>query len=251
MLKPLELISHEALEGWAKKSPMDWNLRDSSDEEVDVVRVGVDQLQPLHDLLGDEVGKVVEAVGLLQAAHLTPRIVARQSVVPTSLDVQGDQVHPEAVVLGLEQVVGQLFAEDVVELLPGLGGQPDQEAVKGSRAVHQLWVEEGGREWDAVRLLAVVVDLFHQAADIAKCYFLVTLALSQQDMYLLQKSLHKRVSESEGSRGEAVDDGGVDLGVVLVVVTVGHGQNVQLRHVLRPKHNRQPLVVCDVLVEWI
>ena len=176
MLKPFELISHEALEGWTKKSPMDRNLRDSSDEEVDVVRVGVDQLQPLHNLLGDEVGKVVEAVGLLQAAHLTPRIVARQSVVPTSLDVQGDQVHPEAVVLGLEEMVGQLLAKDVVELLPGLGGQPDQEAVKSSRAVHQLWVEEGGREWDAVRLLAVVVDLFHQAVDIAKCYFLVNIS---------------------------------------------------------------------------
>ena len=176
MLKPLELISYEALEGWTKKSPMDRNLRDSSDEEVDVVRVGVDQLQPLHDLLGDEVGKVVEAVGLLQAAHLTPRIVARQSVVPTSLDVQGDQVHPEAVVLGLEEMVGQLLTKDVVELLPGLGGQPDQEAVKGSRAVHQLRVEEGGREWDAVGLLAVVVDLFHQAVDIVKCYFLVNIS---------------------------------------------------------------------------
>ena len=228
---------------------MNWNLRDPSDEEVDVVRVGVDQLQPLHNLLRDEVSKVVEAVGLLQAAHLTPGIVARQSVVPTSLDVQGDQVHPEAVVLGLEQVVGQLLAEDVVELLPGLGGQPDQEAVKSSRAVHQLWVEEGGREGDAVRLLAVVVDLFHQAADKVKCYFLAN--KHWQYLNLLQKSLHKRVSESEGSRGEAVDDGGVDLGIVLVVVTVGHGQNVQLRHVLRPKHNRQPLVVCDVLMEWI
>ena len=59
------------------------------------------------------------------------------------------------------------------------------------------------------------------------------------------------MSESEGSRGEAVDDGRIDLGVVLVVVTVGHRQDVQLRHVLRPKHNRQPLVVCDVLAEWI
>ena len=176
MLKSLELISHETLEGWTKKRPMDRNLRDPTDEEVDVVRVGVDQLQPLHDLLGDEVGKVVEAVGLLQAAHLTPRIVARQSVVPTSLDVQGDQVHPEAVVLGLEEMVGQLLTKDVVELLPGLGGQPNQEAVKSSRAVHQLRVEEGGREGDAVRLLAVVVDLFHQAADIAKCYFLVNIS---------------------------------------------------------------------------
>ena len=97
MLKSLELISHEALEGWAKKSPMDRNLRDSSDEEVDVVRVGVDQLQSLHNLLGDEVGKVVEAVGLLQAAHLTPRIIARQSVVPTSLDVHCHKIQSSPV----------------------------------------------------------------------------------------------------------------------------------------------------------
>ena len=147
MLKPLELISHEALEGWAKKSPMDWNLRDSSDEEVDVVRVGVDQLQPLHDLLGDEVGKVVEAVGLLQAAHLTPRIVARQSVVPTSLDVQGDQVHPEAVVLGLEEMVGQLVGHDVVKVLAGLAGKAHQESVEASRSVDKLGVEELLRKW--------------------------------------------------------------------------------------------------------
>ena len=130
---------------------MNWNLRDSSDEEVDVVRVGVDQLQPLHNLLRDEVGKIVEAVGLLQAAHLTPRIVAWQSVVPTSLDVQGDQVHPEAVVLGLEEVVGQLLTEDVVKLLSRLSGKTHEEAVKGSRDVHQLRVEESGREWDALK----------------------------------------------------------------------------------------------------
>ena len=41
-----------------------------------------------------------------------------------------------------------------------------------------------------------------------------------------------RVAKSEGGRGEAVDDGGVDGGVVLVVVAVGHRQDVQLRHVL-------------------
>ena len=95
---------------------MDWNLRDSSDEEVDVVRVGVDQLQPLHDLLGDEVGKVVEAVNFFHPADFSECIVSWQPVVPPSLDVQGNQVHPKAVVLRLEEVVGQLLAEDVVEL---------------------------------------------------------------------------------------------------------------------------------------
>ena len=176
MLKPLELISHEALEGWTKKSPMNRNLRDPTNEEVDVVRVGVDQLQPLHDLLGDEVGKVVETVNFFHSADFSECIVSWQPVVPPSLDVQGNQVHPKAVVLRLEEVVGQLLAEDVVELLPGLGGKTNQEAVKGSRAVHQLRVEEGGREGDAVRLFAVVVDLFHQAVDFAKCYFLVNIS---------------------------------------------------------------------------
>ena len=59
--------------------------------------------------------------------------------------------------------------------------------------------------------------------------------------------MHKRVAKSEGGCGEAVDDGGVDGGVVLVVVAVGHRQDVQLRHVLRAKHNWQPFVVRDVL----
>ena len=67
--------------------------------------------------------------------------------------------------------------------------------------------------------------------------------------YLLQESLHKGVAKSEGGSGEAVDDGRVDGGVVLVVVTIGHWQDVQLRHVLRPKYNWQPFVVCDVLNE--
>ena len=127
MLKPFELVAHKALESWSKERPVHWNLGDSSDEEVDVVGVSVDQLQPLNNLLGDEVGKVVETVNFFESTNLAERIVAGQSVVPTSLDVQGDQVHPEAVVLGLEQVVGQLLAEDVVELLPGLGGKTDQE----------------------------------------------------------------------------------------------------------------------------
>ena len=123
MLKPFELVAHKALEGWSKECPMDWNLRDSSDEEVDVVRVGVDQLQPLNNLLGDEVGKVVETVNFFESADLTECIVAGQSVVTTSLDIQCNQVHPKAVVLGLEEMVRQLLTEDVVKLLSGLGGK--------------------------------------------------------------------------------------------------------------------------------
>ena len=55
------------------------------------------------------------------------------------------------------------------------------------------------------------------------------------------------MSKSEGSSSEGVQYGRVDLAVILVVVTVADGQNVQLRHVVRAQHQGQPLVVRDVL----
>ena len=56
-----------------------------------------------------------------QAAELPEGVIAGQTVVSAPLDVEGDEVHPEALVLGLEQVVGDLLREDVVESLSGLG----------------------------------------------------------------------------------------------------------------------------------
>ena len=56
------------------------------------------------------------------------------------------------------------------------------------------------------------------------------------------------MTESEGSCGEGVEDGGVDLGVVLVVVAVADWEDVQLRHVVGAEDDGQPLVVGDVLV---
>ena len=55
------------------------------------------------------------------------------------------------------------------------------------------------------------------------------------------------MAKSEGSSGEAVEDGGVDLGVVLRIVSIGQRQDVQFLHEICPKNNRQPLVVGDVL----
>ena len=68
-----------------------------------------------------------------------------------------------------------------------------------------------------------------------------------QKINLLEHSLDERVAESEGCAGEGVEDGGVDGGVVLVVVSVGEGEDLQLGHVVRAQHQRQPLVVRDVL----
>ena len=41
-----------------------------------------------------------------------------------------------------------LFAEDVVELLAGLGGEANEELVEGPRPVDQLGVEECRRQRD-------------------------------------------------------------------------------------------------------
>ena len=63
----------------------------------------------------------------------------------------------------------------------------------------------------------------------------------------LQCSLDQGVTESEGRRREGVQNGGVDLAVVLVVVAVGDGEDVELCHVVRAEDQGQPLVVGDVL----
>ena len=55
------------------------------------------------------------------------------------------------------------------------------------------------------------------------------------------------MSESEGSRSEGVQYGGVDLAVVFVAVAVAHWEDVELGHVVRAQHQGQPLVVGDVL----
>ena len=57
-----------------------------------------------------------------KSTELPEGVVARQTVVSAPLDVESHQVHAEALVLGLEQVVGHLLREDVVESLTRLGG---------------------------------------------------------------------------------------------------------------------------------
>ena len=63
----------------------------------------------------------------------------------------------------LDQYVGYLIRDDVVVLLSGLGREPDQELVEGSRFVDYLRVEECWREGDLESNLPLIVDLFNQA----------------------------------------------------------------------------------------
>ena len=64
-----------------------------------------------------------------QTTELPEGVISRQTVVSAPLDVEGHQVHAEALVLCLEQVVRDLLCEDVVKSLPGLSGQTHQESV--------------------------------------------------------------------------------------------------------------------------
>ena len=62
-------------------------------------------------------------------------------------------------------MIGELLADNIVKLLPGLGGQPHQELVQLARDVHQLRVEEGGGQRDAGGCLSLQYVLLHQTKD--------------------------------------------------------------------------------------
>ena len=66
--------------------------------------------------------------------------------------------------------------------------------------------------------------------------------------HLLQHALDQRVAESECCRGEGVENGGVDGGIVLgAEARPGQRQDVELVHVVSAEHARQPLIIGYVL----
>ena len=67
---------------------------------------------------------------------------------------------------------------------------------------------------------------------------------------LLHHSLHKSVAKSEGSWGKHIGDGWVDCRIIFVVVSIGHGEDIQLSHVVCTENYWQPFIVCYVLEKW-
>ena len=162
VLQPSELVPHDTPEGWSQEAPGGGGLTHPADEEINIVNMIIDQLQPLNNHLRDEILQVAELGNSLQSTEFPEGVVSRQSMISSSLYVQSHQVHPEAMVLGLEEMVGHLLRENVVELLPGLSGQTDQELVQLSRGVDQLGVEEGLGQWNHPGLLTLVVNLLYE-----------------------------------------------------------------------------------------
>ena len=86
-------------------------------------------------------------------------------MISSSLEVKSHQVHSKAGILCLEKMVGDLLGEEVVKLLPGLGGQTHEDLVQGAWLVDQGGVEEHVGQSDCVNFLAVVVDLLNKVKD--------------------------------------------------------------------------------------
>ena len=97
----------------------------------------INEFESVHDLLGNKISQVINPeishfiflnskvksspLHPAQAAELPEGVVARESVVSAPLEVEGHKVHSKAIVPRLEQVVCDLFSENIVRSLTGLG----------------------------------------------------------------------------------------------------------------------------------
>ena len=135
----------------------------ASNEQIDIICISVNHLQPLHYFLWDYISQEVKVIDPAKAAELPESVVSWQTVVSSSLDVESHEVHTEALVLGLEEMVGDLLREDVVVLLSGLSGETDQEPVQVSGNIDQLWVEESLSERDHGHQPSLGLNLIHKS----------------------------------------------------------------------------------------
>lgn len=92
----------------------------------------VNHLHPLHDLRRNVVLEVFECCSSRPVAERPVLVVGLQAVVPSPLQVQGHQVHPgEGDLPVLEQVVGHLGGDGVVEHLDAAAQETPQHFVDG------------------------------------------------------------------------------------------------------------------------
>ena len=112
-------------------------------------------------------------------------------------------------------MVGQLFADNIVKLLPWLCGQTNQELVQRAGGVHQLGVEEGGGQRNTGAGLSLQHILLNQTKkwclNSRKLYKFNGLVVK---IFLLEKTLNKSVTKSESCSSKTVDNSRVDIGVI-------------------------------------
>ena len=118
-------------------------LEQHPDKQVHVVRVRV-ELGEVVRPHGADLQEVREGVRPIEAAEFPVLVVASQTVVSTSLDVQSSKVQAgESLTLLFEEVVGHLLTELTVHRLHGGHDQaPDQTVNQVARPDHAGVVED-------------------------------------------------------------------------------------------------------------
>ena len=170
LLQALELVPDDASEGWTNNGSGQRYLCDAAYEQINVLNTFIDQWQSLHNLVRDDICQIFKSMNSSQPTELSVGVVSGQTMISSSLDVQGDQVHAEALVLGLEEMVGQLLREDVVKLLSGLSSQTHQEPVQVSRGIDQLRVKESIPQWNSWNLSPLKLNLVKKTESIKLLY---------------------------------------------------------------------------------
>lgn len=128
-----ELLGYDAGERGADDSPADGLLGETPREQVDVVDVVVERAEAVNGVGVHDALQVFPVLDGAQTARLPPGGVARKAVVAASLDVDGGEVHAEGETSGLEEVVGELVADELVTSLTRLVAEADQYSVQRTK----------------------------------------------------------------------------------------------------------------------
>ena len=217
-----ELLGHQAAEGWADHRAGQRLLGDSSRPDVDVLDGGVVLPVAVDGLIVEGSQHLLPALEGLEAAELSPPVVAGQAVLTTALHVEGSQIETELLAGLLEEVVGDLLGDGVVV---GLGNLVDH--------AHDVAVQPAA--------LVQIVRLLQEFVESLRSDVAVGLAPA------LEGGREQGVSEPKDGLGE--DGGGRGVGgrVVAVEVAALQKDELILLHELLAEHHGQELVVGDVL----
>ena len=93
--KVVELLGHQAAEGWAHHGSGQRLFGDSGGPDVDVLDGGVVLSPSVDGLVVEGAVHVLPALEGLDAAELSPPVVARDAVLASALQVEGSQIEAE------------------------------------------------------------------------------------------------------------------------------------------------------------
>lgn len=133
--KVIELLTDYTGERGPHQTALHRFLRNPAGEQIDILHRRIHRSELARGGRWDRFVQVVEVSYGGQGAGFSPVDVGGDTVIPSSLDVDGGQIHPEGEARGLEQVIGQFFAYVLVPSLGGLVDQAEKKAIHGSRCL--------------------------------------------------------------------------------------------------------------------